>query len=148
MILLTIFTRGYNRRYFLQREVQRVNNITRTEALTPNDTSILDKPERVPFVITYNPALRSISYTFTSLFHPPPPHPCCYNGPAPIVNYKRSSNLNDFLVRAETSQSHTTQPSLGLIPVRKKLSRLVNTYLKDVQTSVHIPRYRRDQAYH
>ena len=61
-------------RYFLQREIQRVNNITRTEALTPHDTSTLDKPERVPFVITYNPALPShplFANTFTSLFHPP-----------------------------------------------------------------------------
>ena len=56
-----LYKRGYNR-YFLQREIQRVNSITRTETLTPHDTSTLDKLERVPFVITYNPAaLRSIS---------------------------------------------------------------------------------------
>ena len=100
----------------------------------------MDKPERVPFVIIYNPALRSISplfaNTFTSLFHPPPPQPpCSYNGAAPIVAYRRSSNLSDFLVRAETSQSHTTQPALGLLGnqpwVRKVLSRLVNTYMTD-----------------
>ena len=55
------YKRGYNR-YFLQREIQRVNSITRTETLTPHDTSTLDKLEPVPFVITYNPAaLRSIS---------------------------------------------------------------------------------------
>ena len=60
--------KGYNR-YFLQREIQRVNNITRTEALTPLDTSTLDKPERVPFVITYNPALRSISSIIRKHFH-------------------------------------------------------------------------------
>ena len=60
--------RGYNR-YFLQREIQRVNNITRTEALTPHDTSTLDKPERVPFVITYNPALRSITSIIGKHFH-------------------------------------------------------------------------------
>ena len=30
----SLHKRGYNR-YFLQREIQRVNNITRTEALTP-----------------------------------------------------------------------------------------------------------------
>ena len=48
-----LYKRGYNH-HFLQREIQRVNNITRTEAHTPHDTSTLDKPERVPFVITYN----------------------------------------------------------------------------------------------
>ena len=60
--------RGYNR-YFLQREIQRVNNITRTEALTPLNTSTLDKPERVPFVITYNSVLRSISSIIRKHFH-------------------------------------------------------------------------------
>ena len=69
-----LYKRGYNR-YFIQREIQRFNIITRTEALTPHDTSTLGKPERVPFVITYNPALRSISFiirnTSSTLFHPP-----------------------------------------------------------------------------
>ena len=68
-----LYKRGYNR-YFLQREKQRVKKITRTEALTPHDTSTLDKPER-GFVITYNPALLPsrplFANTFTSLFHPP-----------------------------------------------------------------------------
>ena len=49
-------------------EIQRVYNITRTEALTPHDTSTLDKPER-GFVITYNPALRSISSIIRKHFH-------------------------------------------------------------------------------
>ena len=62
-----LYKRGYNR-YFLQREIPRVNNITRTEALTPHDTSTLDKTERVPFVITYNPSLRFISHPY---FIPP-----------------------------------------------------------------------------
>ena len=88
--------RGYNR-YFLQREI-RVNNITRTEALTPPDTSTLDKPERVPFVITYNPALRSISFIIRKNFHILISSPRCYNvfKAAPIVAYRRSSNLSDF----------------------------------------------------
>ena len=63
-----LYKRGYNR-YLLQREKQRVKKITRTEALTPHDTSTLDKPERVPFVITYNSALRSISSIIRKHFH-------------------------------------------------------------------------------
>ena len=70
--------RGYNR-YFLQREIQRVNNIIWTESLTPLDTSTLDKPERVPFVITYNPAPRSISSIIRKHFHILISSPCCYN---------------------------------------------------------------------
>ena len=66
--------RGYNR-YFLQREIQRVNNITRTEALTPHDTSTLDKQESVPLLLpTTQPFVQShplFANTFTSLFHSP-----------------------------------------------------------------------------
>ena len=81
-----LYKRGYNR-YFLQREIQRVNNITRTEALTPHDTSTLDKTERVPFVITYNPSLRSISFIIHKHFHILISSPLCYNvfKAAPIV---------------------------------------------------------------
>ena len=90
--------RGYNR-YFLQREIQRVNNITRIEALVlraPIDTSTLDKPERVPFVITYNPALRSISSIIRKRFHILISSSRCYNvfKAAPIVAYRRSSTSN------------------------------------------------------
>ena len=81
-----LYKRGYNR-YFLQREIQRVNNITRTEALTPHDTSTLDKTERVPFVITYNPSLRSISSIIHKHFHFLISSPRCYNvfKAAPII---------------------------------------------------------------
>ena len=81
-----LYKRGHNR-YFLQREIQRVNNITRTEALTPHNTSTLDKTERVPFVITYNPSLRSISSIIHKHFHVLISSPRCYNvfKAAPIV---------------------------------------------------------------
>ena len=82
--------RGYNH-YFLQREIQRVNNITRTEALTPHDTSTLDKPELVLFVITYNPALRSFSSIIRKHLHILLSSHRCYNvlKAAPIVAYRR-----------------------------------------------------------
>ena len=85
-----------------------------------------------PFVLSHHYS-QTLSHPY---FIPPPPNPpCSYNGAAPIVAYRRSSNLSDFLVRAETSQSHTTQPALGLLGnqpwVRKVLSRLVNTYMTD-----------------
>ena len=51
--------RGYNLS-FLNREFQHVRTITRAEALTPKDIST-NQPSRVPLVITYNPALRSLS---------------------------------------------------------------------------------------
>ena len=101
-IIYYLYKRGYNH-YFLQREIQRVNNITRTEALTPHDTCTLDKPESVPFVLTYNPTLRFISSIIRKHFHILISSPRCYDvfKAAPIVAYRRSSNLSDFLVRAK-----------------------------------------------
>ena len=119
------YKRGYNR-YFLQREIQRVNNITRTEALTPSETSTLDKPERVPLVITYNRALRSISSIIRKHFHILISSPRCYNvfKAAPIVAYRRSSNLSDFLVRAKLHNLTQHNQPQGSYPCGKKLSHL------------------------
>ena len=52
--------RGYNLP-FLDQEIRRVHNITRTELLAYKDTSQTNQPKWVPLVITYNPALRSVS---------------------------------------------------------------------------------------
>ena len=126
--------RGYNR-YFLQREIQRVNNITQTEALTPPDTSTLDKPERVPFVITYNPALRSISSIIRKHFHILISSPRCYNvfKAAPIVACRRSSNLSDFLVRAQLRNLTQHNQPRGSYPCGKNC--LTCKYISDGQTS-------------
>ena len=70
-----LYKRGYNR-YFLQREIQRVNNITLTEALTlamtlphwtKQDVFPSLSPTTPPFVLSH----RSFTNTFTSLFHSP-----------------------------------------------------------------------------
>ena len=53
--------RGYNLS-FLRKEIQRVHEITRNETLKPSQTT-RSQPSRIPLVITYNPALRSISTT-------------------------------------------------------------------------------------
>ena len=61
-----------------------------------HDTSTLDKPERVPFVITYNPALRSISsIIIRKHFHIILSSPRCYNvlKAAPIVAYRRWTSV-------------------------------------------------------
>ena len=122
-----LYKRGYNR-YFLRREIQRVNNITRTEALMPHDTSTLDKTERVPFVTTYNTALRSISSIIRKHvhFHILISSPRCYNlfKAAPIVSYRRSSNLSDFVVRGKLRNPTQHNQPWGSYPCGKKLSYL------------------------
>ena len=51
------------------------DNITRTLATSPKDTSSASQPQRVSLVLTYNPALRYVSSTlhkhFNILFHLP-----------------------------------------------------------------------------
>ena len=66
-----LYKLGYNRALFPSTEIQRVNNITRAEALTPHDTSILDKPERVPFCyhLQPSPSFHLIHYSQT-VSHP------------------------------------------------------------------------------
>ena len=77
-IIYYLYKSRYNL-YFLQREIQRVNNIPRTEALTPHDTCTLDKPESVPFVFTYNPILGFISSIIRKHFHILISSPRCCN---------------------------------------------------------------------
>ena len=129
-----LYKRCWNR-YFLQREIQRFKNITRTEALTPHDTSTLDEPERVPFVITYNPALRSISSIIRKHFYILVSSPRCYNflKAAPIVAYRRSSNLSDFLVRAKLRNLTQHNQHQGTYPCGKNC--LTCKYISDGQTS-------------
>ena len=85
---------------FLNQEVARVHNITRTQALTPNDTPTTNQPQRVPLVITYNPALRYISSIINKHFNILSSSPRCTNvfKVKPFVAFRRSNNLSNILV--------------------------------------------------
>ena len=86
--------------------------------------SRLDKPERVPFFLTYNPAFCYISPIIRKRFHhPPPPPPVAINvfKAAPIEAYRRSSNLRKFFPRSVSN--HVTvrppiRPSALRIPMK------------------------------
>ena len=87
--------------------------------------SRLDKPERVPFSLTYNPAFRSISPIIRKRFHiltspslPPPPIAINVFKAAPIEAYRRSSNLRKFFPR-NVSNHVTVRP-----PVRPSALRI------------------------
>ena len=62
--------RGYNQ-HFLRQEITRAKIITRKEALLPKSATTIttDKSECVPFILTRNPALRSISSVHHSQTH-------------------------------------------------------------------------------
>ena len=60
---------------------------------------------------------------------PPLPSPPLPSPPLPLHS-SQTINLSDSS-EGSTSQSYTTQPAPGLIPLRKKTVSLVNTYLTD-----------------
>ena len=95
----------------------------------------MDKQERVPFVITYNPALRSISSIIRKHFHILISSPRCYNvfKAAPIVAYKRNSNLSDFLVRAKLRNLTQHNQHQSSYPCGKNC--LTCKHISDGQTS-------------
>ena len=92
--------------------------------MTPGST--LHKPERVSFVITYNPALRSISSIIRKHFHILVSAQRYYNvfKAAPVIAYRRSNNLSDFLVRAKLRNPTQHNQPRGSNPHGKQLSHL------------------------
>ena len=94
--------RGYNLS-FLNQEIGRVNGIQRCDAIATKDTSYTNKPIRVPLVITYNPALRSVSSIIHKHFNILSSSPRCANvfKATPLVAFRRTNNLSDLLVSAK-----------------------------------------------
>ena len=93
---------GYNLS-FLNHEVARVQNITRTQVLTPKYTTTANQPQRVPLVITYNPALRYVSSIINKHFNILSSSPRCTNvfKAELFVAFRRSNNLRNILVSAK-----------------------------------------------
>ena len=94
----------------LNQEVARVHNITRTQTLTPKDTPTTNQPQRVPLVITYNPALRYVSSIIYKHFNILSSSPRCTNvfKAKPFVAFRRSNNLSNILVSAKLHKPSTT----------------------------------------
>ena len=104
--------RGYNLS-FLNQEIGRVNDITRSDAVTNKDTPDTNQPTRVPLVITYNPALRSVSSIIHKHFNILSSSPRCTNGfkATPLVAFRRTNNLSKLLVSAKLPcHTHNTPP--------------------------------------
>ena len=104
--------RGYNLS-FLNQEIGRVNDITRSDALTNKDTPDTDQPTRVPLVITYNAALRSVSSIIHKHFNILSSSPRCANvfKATPLVAFRRTNNLSNLLVSAKLpNPTHNTPP--------------------------------------
>ena len=94
-----LLARGY-RNTFLDSQFLRAYNISRTDALQTNRH---DSINRIPFVVTYNPALPHFSNILRKHFNILLSSDRCrdvFKHP-PIVAYRRTSNLRDILVKAQ-----------------------------------------------
>ena len=102
--------RGYNLS-FLNQEVARVQNIARTQALTPKDATTANQPQRVPLVITYNPALRYVSSIINKHFNILSSSPRCTNvfKAKPFVAFRRSNNLSNCCGASVASEQQHKQ---------------------------------------
>ena len=70
------------------------HKLKRNETLKPSQTTTY-QPSRVPLVITYNPALRSMSTIIKSL----PRDATAFQ--TPLVAFRRTDNLSDVLVTSK-----------------------------------------------
>ena len=114
--------RGYNLS-FLDQEIRRVHNITRTESLTSKDTSQTNQLKRVPLVITYNPALPSVSSIIHKHLNILSSSPRCANvfNAAPLVAFRRSNNLSNLLVSAKLRNPNQSIPNPWLVSMWTQL---------------------------
>ena len=105
-------------------KIERVHNITRTNALNPKHTPTTNQPQRVPLVITYHPALRYVSSIFHKHFNILSSSPRCSNvfKAKPVVAFRRSNNLSNLLVSATLRKPATiTNQPRGSFRCGKKL---------------------------
>ena len=126
--------RGYNLS-FLNQEIGRVNGIPRSDAIATKDTSDTNQPIRVPLVVTYNPALRSVSSIIRKHFNILSSSPRCANvfKATPLVAFRRTNNLSDLLVSAKLR--NPTQNNLPHGSFRCGDNCLTCNYITDGRTS-------------
>ena len=126
--------RGYNPS-FLNQEIGRVNGIPRSDAIATKDTSDTNQPIRVPLVVTYNPALRSVSSIIHKHFNILSSSPRCANvfKATPLVAFRRTNNLSDLLVSAKLR--NPTQKNLPHGSFRCGDNCLTCNYITDGRTS-------------
>ena len=94
-----LIKRGYKYR-FIKDEIDKVRQIPRSRALK---TSTKKESNRIPFVVTFNPALPNIPQVISSNLNILRSSQCfqaAFPSP-PLISYRRCNNLRDILVRAK-----------------------------------------------
>ena len=133
--------RGYKNN-FVKSQISRAKSIPRNDTLKENSPEI-KKPDRVPFITTYNPALPNIHKVLRQkqpILHSTERLHDIFKE-APVVAYRRSPNLRDLLVRAKLQNpGTTTKPnhSFGTFRCNSKMDvSLAHTLIMKEQT-IHL----------
>ena len=106
-----LLKRGYSHK-FVTKQIQRAADISRTLTLQTKDVK---KPNRIPFITTFNPSLPHISNIIKKHWHLLQSSNRCKKAfpQLPVVAFRRSPNLRDTLVTAKLpSNSTTSHPQL------------------------------------
>ena len=130
--------RGYKNN-FVRSQISRAKSIPRNDILKENSPEI-KKPDRLPFITTYNPASPNI-YKVLRQKQPILHSTECLHETfkeAPVVAYRRSPNLRDLLVRAKLQNpAIATQPnhSFGTFRCNSKHGCLTCPHIMKEQTT-------------
>ena len=129
--------RGYKRR-FIQDQISRAKQIPRNEALKEQKQASKDTSDRVPFTITYNPALPNIQDILRRkqpILHSTERLKNIFKE-VPVVAFRRSPNLRDLLVRAKlASTNKTPKLSAGTFRCGSKHGCLTCPFIENGRTS-------------
>ncbi|XP_078371353.1 uncharacterized protein LOC144655006 [Oculina patagonica] len=127
--------RGYKQR-FISEQIDRARLVSRAESLQEHTRET--RSDRVPLVITYNPALRNIQ----KILHNKQP---LLNSSSnckeifketPVVSYRRSPNLRDLLVRAKLKgPNQCSQPPPGTFRCNSNHRCLTCPHIEDGKTT-------------
>ena len=100
-----LLKRGY-KRDFVTEQIQCAADIPRIHTLQPKQ---INKPERIPFITTYNPSLPSIFNIIKKHYNLLLSSDRCKNAflHLPVVAFRRSPNLRDLLVTGKLSPNVT-----------------------------------------
>ena len=147
-LMTYLHKRGYSR-CFLRQEITRAKNITRKEALLLKSTTVTtDKSECVPFTLTYNPTLRSISSIIRKHISILTSSHRCHNifKSAPIVAFRRSNNLTNFLMYElnYATLHRTTRAPRGCFQCGSHCSMCTYIYPTDLLLTHSTPQAKKD----
>ena len=117
-----LIKRGYPHRFI--KEIEKVRQIPRSKAL---ETSMMNQSNRIPFVITFNPALpniRRIIFNNLNILRSSQRCKAAFPSP-PLISYRRCSNLRDMPVPVRAKHHRPPPKTPGAFRCNRKRCKTV-----------------------